>query len=316
MSLLLMSMFLTVMSIFGTSGTSANDDLMYLTTARDTHSNEITTSIPISVFISVKTSSKFHSTRLDLILKTWYNYAPDHIYFFTDSLDSRNATDHRISSGHLIPTNCSSSHNRRALCCKMSIELDTFLKSKNSSWFCHFDDDNYVNVPVLLQLLESYDPQEDWYLGKPSIRAPLQILDRKTGNKIGFWFATGGAGFCLSRSLVMRIIPPDSGPGKFVSIGDQIRLPDDVTVGYIIEYLLRKPLTVIEQFHSHLEPMKFIRAEALKQQISFSYSKIAPSNNNEVVDGGSAAGDAGLDMNVVSVPYSHVTLDPVRDPTR
>lgn len=31
--------------------------------------------------------------------------------------------------GHLINTNCSNGHFRRALCCKMSVELDMFLES-------------------------------------------------------------------------------------------------------------------------------------------------------------------------------------------
>lgn len=43
-------------------------------------------------------------------------------------------------------------------------------------WFCHFDDDNYVNVPRLLKLLDNYNPREDWYLGRPSIPAPLEII--------------------------------------------------------------------------------------------------------------------------------------------
>ena len=29
-----------------------------------------------------------------------------------------------------------------------------------------------------MELLAGYSPQQDWYLGKNSIRAPLQILDR------------------------------------------------------------------------------------------------------------------------------------------
>ena len=45
-------------------------------------------------------------------------------------------------------------------------------------WFCHFDDDNYVNTARLAELLSGYNPQEDWYLGKNSIRTPLQIMDR------------------------------------------------------------------------------------------------------------------------------------------
>ncbi|PNF42912.1 hypothetical protein B7P43_G12325 [Cryptotermes secundus] len=56
--------------------------------------------------------------------------------------------------------------------------------------------------------------------------------------------------------------------GKFISIGEKIRLPDDVTMGYIIEHLLRKPLTVIDQFHSHLEPMKFLRQDTFHDQVS------------------------------------------------
>ena len=43
-------------------------------------------------------------------------------------------------------------------------------------WFCHFDDDNYVNVPRLLKLLDNYNPREDWYLGRPSIPTPLEIF--------------------------------------------------------------------------------------------------------------------------------------------
>lgn len=46
-------------------------------------------------------------------------------------------------------------------------------------WFCHFDDDNYVNVPQLIRMLQKYDWTDDWYLGKPSIKAPLEILDRE-----------------------------------------------------------------------------------------------------------------------------------------
>lgn len=44
-------------------------------------------------------------------------------------------------------------------------------------WFCHFDDDNYVNIPKLVELLNSYNPDGDWYLGKPSIASPLEIYD-------------------------------------------------------------------------------------------------------------------------------------------
>ena len=45
-------------------------------------------------------------------------------------------------------------------------------------WFCHFDDDQYVNVVALEDKLRSLDWNQDWYLGKPSIDKPLEIIDR------------------------------------------------------------------------------------------------------------------------------------------
>jgi fringe protein len=42
---------------------------------------------------------------------------------------------------------------------------------------CHFDDDTYVNIPELVELLQKYKYNEDWYLGKPSLRHPMEISD-------------------------------------------------------------------------------------------------------------------------------------------
>lgn len=242
------------------------------------------------IFISVKTTKSFHPTRLDIIIKTWFDKAKDQTWFFTDTNDEEY---NRKTGGHLINTNCSSSHSRKALCCKMSREFDSFLES-NKRWWCHFDDDNYVNIPALVKTLESFDPLQDWYLGRPSIRAPLEIINRDNlSQKISFWFATGGAGFCISRSLALKMMPL-AGGGKFISVGEKIRLPDDVTMGYIIEHLLRKKLTIVEEFHSHLEPMRFISLDNLDNQISFGYSNY------------------GTEMNVLSIPGLPDRVDPTR----
>jgi len=87
-----------------------------------------------------------------------------------------------------------------------------------------------------------------WVVGKGPIHKPVLplilpllfsslILDPQknttTNKKITFWFATGGAGFCLSRALTLKMLPI-AGGGKFISIGDKIRFPDDVTMGFII----------------------------------------------------------------------------------
>lgn len=42
---------------------------------------------------------------------------------------------------------------------------------------CHFDDDIYVNIPVLMELLQKYKHTDDWYLGKPSLRHPIEVND-------------------------------------------------------------------------------------------------------------------------------------------
>ncbi|XP_030560849.1 fringe glycosyltransferase [Drosophila novamexicana] len=236
------------------------------------------------IFISVKTTKNYHDTRLALIIKTWFQLARDQTWFFTDTDDHYYQEK---TKGHLINTKCSQGHFRKALCCKMSAELDIFLES-GKKWFCHFDDDNYVNVPRLVKLLDEYSPSVDWYLGKPSISSPLEIhLDNKnatTNKKITFWFATGGAGFCLSRALTLKMLPI-AGGGKFISIGDKIRFPDDVTMGFIIEHLLKVPLTVVDNFHSHLEPMELIRSDTFQDQVSFSYAHMKNQWNVIKVDG-------------------------------
>ncbi|XP_058982052.1 fringe glycosyltransferase [Musca domestica] len=236
------------------------------------------------IFISVKTTKSYHDSRLAMIVKTWFQLAKDQTWFFTDTDDPYYQEK---TNGHLINTKCSQGHFRKALCCKMSAELDVFLES-GKKWFCHFDDDNYVNIPRLVKLLDEYSPTVDWYLGKPSISSPLEIhLDSKNttlNKKITFWFATGGAGFCLSRALTLKMLPI-AGGGKFISIGDKIRFPDDVTMGFIIEHLLKVPLTVVDNFHSHLEPMEFIRPDTYQDQVSFSYALMKNQWNVVKVDG-------------------------------
>ncbi|ENN74969.1 hypothetical protein YQE_08427, partial [Dendroctonus ponderosae] len=78
------------------------------------------------VFISVKTTKSYHSSRLPIILKTWFQLAKRQTWFFTDTDDEEFQLK---TNGHMINTNCSSSHNRKALCCKMSVEFDTFLNT-------------------------------------------------------------------------------------------------------------------------------------------------------------------------------------------
>ena len=62
---------------------------------------------------------------------------------------------------------------------------------------------------------------------------------------------------------------PIIGGGKFEDVGEKIRLPDDVSMGYVVEHLLGVPLTVVSDFHSHMESHKSLPVE--NSAISYSY---------------------------------------------
>ncbi|MBV97688.1 Beta-1,3-N-acetylglucosaminyltransferase lunatic fringe, partial [Eschrichtius robustus] len=168
---------------------------------------------------------------------------------------------------NVVNTNCSAAHSRQALSCKMAVEYDRFIES-GRKWFCHVDDDNYVNVRALLRLLASYPHTQDIYLGKPSLDRPIQATERVSESKVRpvhFWFATGGAGFCISRGLALKMSPWASG-GHFMSTAERIRLPDDCTIGYIVEALLGVPLIRSGLFNSHLENLQQVPTSELHEQ--------------------------------------------------
>lgn len=51
-------------------------------------------------------------------------------------------------------------------------------------WFCHVDDDNYVNLRALSRLLASYPHTQDVYIGKPSLDRPIQATERISEHKV------------------------------------------------------------------------------------------------------------------------------------
>uniref|UniRef100_A0A672ZJJ7 O-fucosylpeptide 3-beta-N-acetylglucosaminyltransferase n=1 Tax=Sphaeramia orbicularis TaxID=375764 RepID=A0A672ZJJ7_9TELE len=229
------------------------------------------------IFIAVKTTRKYHKSRLELLIQTWVSQAKQQTYIFTDGEDK----ELQLSAGvNLINTNCSAAHTRQALCCKMSVEYDKFIESQKK-WFCHVDDDNYVILPSLLKLLSSYHHSQDVYLGRPSLDHPIEAAERVKSDgsvSVRFWFATGGAGFCISRGLALKMSPWAS-LGNFISTAEKIRLPDDCTIGYIIEALLEVTLTHTHLFHSHLENLQKLPTDTVLDQVTLSYGGFENTRN-------------------------------------
>jgi len=241
------------------------------------------------VFISVKTTGKFHSSRLEIILKTWFSLAPTSIYFFTDTED---VFYKQRSKNHLINTKCGHGHYRQDLSCKMAAEYSWFVKSRRK-WWCHFDDDNYVNINGLLTLLQSYDWQAYVYLGKLSVkRAMTTLFDDEP---VQFWFATGGAGICISQTLAVKISPWCKGE-EFVRTSEKLKLPDDCTLGFIITNRAGVELSQCPLFHSHLERLSTIKESIFAKQVSFSFQT------------------GQTDSNVVKLkePFFNASFDPTR----
>ena len=80
-------------------------------------------------------------------------------------------------------------------------------------------------------------------------------------------------------------------------MADRIRLPDDVTMGYVAEVLSGTPLEVVDEFHSHLETQALLNPASIKDQISFSY----------------ASNSASAEPNVLAI---NGKFDEAQDPTR
>ncbi|XP_051530953.1 beta-1,3-N-acetylglucosaminyltransferase radical fringe-like [Myxocyprinus asiaticus] len=236
------------------------------------------------IFIAIKTTRKYHKSRLQLLSQTWVSKAKEQTFIFTDGEDK----ELRQRAGlNIINTNCSAAHTRQALCCKMSVEYDKFIESQKK-WFCHVDDDNYVILPSLLELLSFYSHTQDVYLGRPSLDHPIEAAERVKSDgsvSVKFWFATGGAGFCISRGLALKMSPWAS-LGNFITTAEKIRLPDDCTIGYIIEALLEVPLTHTGLFHSHLENLQRLPTDSILKQVTLSYGGFE--NRRNVVNVGGA----------------------------
>lgn len=235
------------------------------------------------IFVAVKTTGRFHQTRLALLLETWISRIKAHTFIFTDTEDE----DIDSRGYNLVVTGCQSDHSQQALSCKMAAEYDGFMASDSFRWFCHVDDDNYVNPEALLSLLSAFPQDGDIYVGKPSLDKPIaahELLEGNVTREVRFWFATGGAGFCLSRRLAERMAPWASG-SRFEQTSAAIRLPDDCTVGFIVEKRLGVSMVHCPLFHSHLENLLLISHRSIPHQVTLSYGMFENKMNSIKVKG-------------------------------
>lgn len=73
--------------------------------------------------------------------------------------------------------------------------------------------------------------------------------------------------------------------GHFMSTAERIRLPDDCTIGYIVEALLGVPLIRSGLFHSHLENLQQVPTTELHEQVRMCPPGLGGQAGNSRVEG-------------------------------
>ncbi|KFQ84324.1 Beta-1,3-N-acetylglucosaminyltransferase lunatic fringe, partial [Phoenicopterus ruber ruber] len=185
-------------------------------------------------------------------------------FIFTDGEDE----ELKKQARNVINTNCSAAHSRQALSCKMAVEYDKFIESGRKQ--------------RLFAFLGPCLKRGVWGVATARLDRPIQATERISENKmhpVHFWFATGGAGFCISRGLALKMSPWASG-GHFMSTAEKIRLPDDCTIGYIIESVLGVKLIRSNLFHSHLENLHQVPKTEIHKQVTLSYGMFENKRNS------------------------------------
>ncbi|XP_065890244.1 beta-1,3-glucosyltransferase-like [Dysidea avara] len=142
------------------------------------------------IHIGVKTTEKFHNTRLPILKDTWGKEAGDSICYYSEIEDTAAGTTSlgipNIESGY---------------CSKMYAILKraaTHEELVTKSWLIITDDDTLLSVPRLLKMLACYNPMEPILMG--------ETYGFMAHQPVGYTYITGGGGMVLSRSAVDRII--------------------------------------------------------------------------------------------------------------
>ena len=203
----------------------------------------------IRIMHVIRTNSHFYHKRLIYLLQTWITLVIDDVFFVSDVLLPNVSHDQTI----LTKTTCGSdAHSMGVLCCKTAHDFLLFQRySSHYDWFCHFDDDQYVNVNQLKEYLTTLDSSQPYYVGRPSW--PHALQRSKAPFPYPFWFATLGAGVCLSKRTVYLLKPYIQTTSQFVDGCLRENYHDDIYLGFLLHGYLNISLTKTDRFHSHLE---------------------------------------------------------------
>ncbi|KAF4525013.1 hypothetical protein B566_EDAN012120 [Ephemera danica] len=147
-----------------------------------------------SIYFAVKTCSKFHASRVPVVLKTWARHA-EHLTLFTDSPDPSIPQLFNLGIPNTEQGHCSKTMGI------IHYVADKFRKQENLHWLVLADDDTIFSVARIQSLLSCYESD-----------ASLLALGERYGYRVrethGYSYITGGGGTVLSRDAVLRLAAP------------------------------------------------------------------------------------------------------------
>ncbi|XP_065906605.1 beta-1,3-N-acetylglucosaminyltransferase manic fringe-like isoform X1 [Dysidea avara] len=261
-----------------------------------------------NIFYSVKTTSQlqYYRKRIMVSMLTWFQAVDKNkLSIVTDSYTSSENDDNakfiKEEGYRLLISDCPASHEMIDLCCKTTAEYRAYYsdleKHENETekyqWFCHFDDDMFVNVPALSNLLSKYDPRDPLYIGRwddvswhgPMSEVHYVGLNAKEQENIKrlnqtikmkkYWYGNG-CGYCVSHALMMEARDYFTGNLSFCNF---TWTPDDVSVAVIFTALLGHKLTNVDEMHSQREDLSKATLEETKSYMTISSNKLVNLNS-------------------------------------
>ncbi|XP_065903066.1 beta-1,3-N-acetylglucosaminyltransferase manic fringe-like [Dysidea avara] len=251
-----------------------------------------------NIYFSVKSCSRNYKTRVFTSMLTWFQVLDkDELAIISDNSSAvKPYTDIVRRSGfNLIISSCKDDHSRYGLCCKTGIEFSSYYKALEKhndnkdryQWYCHVDDDEYVNVPQLSHVLQQYDPSKPYYIGKfpwnlrrkfsenPYIRvdddARVRIKQRNLTMMANHYQYATGASYCLSYALMMKGKDFFNGIEELTSTCELAGNTDDIAIGFIIEVILGYNLTDTEYMFNQYDELDDFSIEQISKFLTVSF---------------------------------------------
>ena len=235
------------------------------------------------IYISVLTMPRNHPTRFATHLFTWMQTVnPSQVRIITEVSEDEMINGAKQMGYHVVPSGChdTGDHDTLVMCCKSGRQFEEYYHARRAGekykWYCHADDDIYVNIVGLTKMLQSYNPKEKVYLGQwywlekyffhtPRVihLAPglLSFPERKRNN---FRYSSGNT-YCISDPLMMELEKYLSGKNYVQSCKKALVSMDDVLVGVVIDGILGYDLIEPQNLRTELDDYLEFSANDLKQ---------------------------------------------------